>query len=105
MTRRTSTHRLRAHPSPTPQDLLDAPELAILAALDHTLDLAVYALVSIYPELTDPERPLWRRDASAAGHAAGIVIARTTGLKRAISEYRTALALPRETEPTEDIPF
>jgi len=92
---------------PTPADLALAPELAILAALDDILDLAVYALVSVYPELADPERPYWLRESTPAAHAAELLVARTSGLKLALTEYRKAVALRREDETPHDldVPF
>ena len=59
MTRRDPTASRAFDPIPTPDDLVDAPELAILVALDHTLELAASALACAHPELLDPERPYW----------------------------------------------
>jgi hypothetical protein len=55
---------------PTPAELDEAPELAMLAALDHTLEIALRALVAAHPQLGDSECPAWVRRASAAGDAA-----------------------------------
>ncbi len=96
---------MTSHPPVTPNDLIRDPELAILAALDHMLELAVYALVAIYPELTDSERPSWRRDDSAAGLAASHLIACSQELECAVCGYRTAILRARESEANEDLPF
>jgi hypothetical protein len=96
---------MSATSSPTPTDLRHDPELAIVAALDHTLRLAVAALVAIYPELSDSQRPLWRVEASASGEAASALVARSEALGQAISAYRAALLRARETELTDELPF
>jgi hypothetical protein len=96
---------LTLHPTPTPTDLRLDPELAILAALDHALELAVYALVAIHPELTDSEGPFWRREDSAIGHAANHIVDRSETLKQAIFEYQTAILNAREEEANDALPF
>ncbi len=96
---------MTSQPPITPNDLRRDPELAILDTLDHTLKLAVYALVAIYPELTDSERPFWRREVSATGHAARYLIACSEELELAICGYRTAILWVREAEANEDLPF
>ncbi len=96
---------MTSHPPPTPDALRRDPELAILAALDHTLQLAVYALVAIYPDLTDSERPLWRCEDAEIDRAANHLVACTEPLRHAIDEFRTALTRARETEASEEFPF
>jgi len=94
-----------SHPPPTPDDLRCDPELAILAALDHTLKLAVYALVAIYPELTDPERPFWLREDSSVDRAAHHIVDRSEELKLAIFEYQDAIRRTQEAQANEEFPF
>ncbi len=89
----------------TPDDLRSDPELAILDALDYTLGLAIYALVAIYPELTDAEIPTWRRDDTPAGHAARHLITSSEQVHRAICRYRTAVLQTREADANQDLPF
>ena len=96
---------MTSHPPPTPDDLRCDPELAILAALDHTLKLAVHALVAIHPELTDPERPYWLHEGSTIGRAASHIVDRSEELKQAISEYQTAILRAREAGADEEFPF
>ena len=96
---------MTSHPPVTPNELRTDPELAILDALGHTLELAVYALVAIYPELTDSDRPSWRRENSAAGDAAARLIAGGQNLERAIFRYRTAILEAREAKVNQDLPF
>ena len=94
-----------SHPPLTPDDLRRDPELAILAALDHTLKLAVYALVAIYPDLTDSDRPAWRREVTQIDHAANHLVVCTEPLRRAIGEFQTAIRQAREAEANEEFPF
>lgn len=74
MTRLDTPEGPKIDRTPTPEDLVDAPELAILAALERTLDLVVRALVSAHPELADPERPYWLRQASRMPSAAETLV-------------------------------
>jgi hypothetical protein len=92
-------------PRVTPNDLRLDPELAILDALDHTLELVVYVLVAIYPELTDSQIPLWQRDDSAPGRAASHLIACSQELEQAVCDYRTAIVRARESETNGNLPF
>ncbi len=96
---------MTSQPSVTPNDLRSDPELAILDALHYTLGLAVYALVAIYPELTDSEKPSWQRDDSMAGDAAAHLIACGQQLEWAVSGYREAILRAKEAETDEDLPF
>jgi hypothetical protein len=85
--------------------LRDTRFFDLLYRLDHTLKLAVYALVAIYPELTDAEQPFWRRDGSATGDVASHLLACSEKLERAICGYRTAILGAREAKTNEDLPF
>ena len=96
---------MTSQPSVTPNDLRSDPELAILGALDHTIGLAVYALVAIYPELTDAEIPAWRQDHSTTGLAARHLITCTQELQSAVGHYRDAIRRAREAEVNEELPF
>ncbi len=96
MTRRDPPEGRKIDRTPTPDDLVDAPELAILAALDRTLDLAVRALVCAYPELTDPERPYWLCQASPIATAAETLVHQTVDMKQALIAYREAVEIQRQ---------
>jgi hypothetical protein len=48
--------------STTPDDLATTPELALMVALEASLDLAQRALVAAHPELSDSSRPSWRHE-------------------------------------------
>ena len=89
----------------TPDELRSDPELAILDALDYTLGLASYALVAIYPELTDVEMPPWRRVDTEAGHAASHLITCSEEVHRAVCRYQTAVLQAREADENRGLPF
>ena len=102
MTRKPMASKLprrTQHPWPTPEELGDAPELAVLALLDANLELALRALVAAHPALGDPDRPAWTLDHSPSGRAAETFLARAKGLHRALETYRDAVALHRDTFP------
>jgi len=102
VTRRGPPRSGTCDPTPTPDDLECAPELAILAALDHTLELAIAALVCAHPELRDPERPYWLGSPTHSLTLAKTLVRRTHALQRAIRAYRRALEMRRRHEnPTE----
>ena len=92
-------HRRIQHSWPTPEELGEAPELAVLALLDANLDLALRALVSAHPQLADPDRPAWTLDQSPSGRAAENFLARAKALHRALETYRDAVTLGRDTSP------
>ncbi len=96
---------MTSHLPPTPDDLRRDPELAIFDVLDHTLKLAVYALVAIYPQLTDPERPFWLHEDSGTGRAAKLVVGCSEELIKVVCDYRTAILRDREEEINEALPF
>jgi hypothetical protein len=91
---------------PTPDQIAEVPELAILAALEDTLDLALRALVAAHPQLANPETPFWARDASPARGAADRILAAALRLARALRRYRRAVTPSRRPgDPDPDIPF
>ena len=80
---------------PTPLDLSNDPELAVLAALDLLLELSVTALHTTYPDLgaDDPEPH------RLTAHA-GSIIEASYHLRDLLKGYRAALA-----RHYRDIPF
>ena len=102
MTRRNPPHGRKTDRMPTPDDLADAPELAILAGLDHTLDLAVRALVSTHPELADPERPYWLRRPSRMATVAETLVDQADAMKQALVAYQEAVQIQRRTKAPEN---
>jgi hypothetical protein len=93
MTRRDPPDDRKIDRTPTPDDLAHAPELAILAALDQTLDLVVRALLCAHPELADPERPYWLREVSPGATAAETLVDQTADIKQALIAYREAVEI------------
>ena len=100
--RSVSLHRI-----PTPDELADNPELALLHALDAVLDLVPRALVATHPELADPDAPFWVREASTTTRHAHHIVAAAHRLQQHIRAYRAAITRARD-QPAEsdpEIPF
>ena len=105
MTRKPMASKLprrTQHSWPTPEELGEAPELAVLALLDANLEIALRALASAHPALADPDRPAWTLDHSPSARAAENFLARAKGLYRALETYRDAVALGRNTFPDDN---
>lgn len=80
--------------APTPDQLDDAPQLAVLAVLELCLGAAVSAIIAMHPELRsgnglEDEQP--RRPAVWVGHE---LIGQSHALRDAIHRYRIALEIP-----------
>ena len=108
MIRRESPDGRKIDRTPTPDDLTRAPELAILAALESVMELVVRALVCAHPELADPERPYWLRQASRTTIAAETLVDQAAEMKQAVTKYREAVEVRRQDEAAEhpgDLPF
>ena len=86
---------------PTPYEVDRAPELAVLAALDSTLEAAKRALFAAHPELCD-ERIL--RYGSPSVISGARLVSRATKLQVALLRYRQAVLSesPLESEATDD---
>ncbi len=97
-----STHRI-----PTPHELADNPELALLHALDDILDLVPRALVATHPGLADPDVPFWVREASEPTRLANPIVMGTHRLQQHIRAYRDAITRLRDqrVESDPEIPF
>jgi hypothetical protein len=101
MTRRDPPDAQKIDRTPTPDNLADAPELAIPAALDQTLDLVARALVCAHPELVDPDRPYWLRQASHPATAAETLVHQTADMKQALISYQEAVEIRRRDNASE----
>ncbi len=88
MPRRPSRPRL-----PTPDEIARSPELAILAAIENALDIAIVALVAAQPEL-QPTADQHDATSTAVASAADLVVTCTQSLAAAIADYRAALPAP-----------
>ena len=88
---------------PTVAEIEHAPQLAVLAALQGTLEAADCALSAAHPEIAlDPECPYWA--AGAHRLAAERVLALVQRLQRALLRYRDTAAPDADDEPSrEDI--
>lgn len=73
------------NPMPTPYELNDAPELAVLAALDFTLEVATRALIAAYPELCEDKLPRYRIKPVICGDR---ILSRAIKLQVALARYR-----------------
>ena len=92
---------------PTPDELVDAPELAILHALDQILNLAPRVLVTAHPQLADTGAPFWLIEASKTAQTAAGIVSDAHRLQRLIRAYRRAISLARDqrSEVDPEIPF
>lgn len=91
--------------SPTPIEIADVPELAILAALEDILDLALRALCAAHPQLGDLDCPYWAQYPSPARAAADRIVDAAAPLTRALDAYRRAVTPPHRHGPDPDAPF
>ncbi len=76
---------------PTPPEIEQAPEIALLSVLQRTLDVTVYALLAIHPYLTADE-PCYRHLDLPEINAADAVLAHAHRLRDALDRYRRAIA-------------
>jgi hypothetical protein len=102
---------------PAPPEIEHAPEIAVLAVLRRTLDLAVYALLASHPCLSDLEPSYHLQHPEV--RAADLVLARAHRLRDALDHYRAAIAAlyartaaktppasdPGDSGGADDIPF
>jgi hypothetical protein len=77
---------------PTPDEVNTAPELAVLAVLDATLEAATRALVAAYPELCDDEGPPSTFEPVICGRR---FLSRANKLQNALVRYRKAVLRER----------
>ena len=82
--------------------LQSAPELALLAAIDHSLLLARFALVVAHPELVDDGFP---SDGLIADEVARQLVDAITNLSKVIARYHAAVAADVHRDIDADIPF
>lgn len=87
----------------SPQQVAEAPELLVLAALDTNLWTLQVALVAAFPELVDE----WARQRDGPALRAARRLCRGAAtLERAITYYRKVLLTEHSPPPTSgDLPF
>ena len=92
---------------PTPDELADNPEFALLHALEDILDLVPRVLVAAHPELADPGAPFWVREASKTTRYANDIVGDAHRLQQYIRAYRDAITLARDqcVESDPETPF
>lgn len=73
---------------PTPTDLMDSPQLAILVALDTTLVAAMRALLAVHSEFLDDTFP---RNMTELDLWADRLIYQGYQLEKTLAKYRAAL--------------
>lgn len=89
---------------PTPPQLEQAPELAVLVALDSTLEVAACAVQVVHPEIDDdPECPYWAAPPDRL--AAENLLVLIDRLRTALARYREALPEAPPAEPIPDNPY
>ena len=95
MTTTRRARRVREHPPETltPFAVMDAPELAALALLEHAIDVASIALLAQHLDLLDPDPPR-KRDPQPGGDLTTPFFARARALSAVIRRYRAAVAHP-----------
>lgn len=91
--------------STTPDELATTPELALMLALEASLDLTQRALVAAHPELSDPPRPSWRRELDPSCRSAEHFVAVALELGAIIGDYRRAALEERQRLIDDDLPF
>lgn len=81
----------------TPFAVMDVPELAALALLEHAIDVARVAVLAQHLELIDPDAP-FRCDPRPNNDVTGVFFVRAHALSVAIRRYRAAVvpAEPRD---------
>lgn len=91
---------------PTPPEISRAPQYAILAALDATLQLTYFALIAEHPEICDqdPEGPVLPARSPAA--IASMICLAIPDVQSLIRHYRAAVDLANAEPPTStDVSF
>ena len=77
---------------PTPREIEEDPELAVLAAVAPALDALAGALLAAHPVICDDERPYWLSRPSPAAGVARQMVTVAGRLGRLIERYRSLVA-------------
>ena len=103
--RRSAPRSLPPTPaSPTPNELVAAPELALLVALHQLLDLVNFTLAAVHPELASEPSLLHPLDPQAV--LADQIVQHGARLAQAMTRYRAAtLAVLNRPDTNDDLPF
>lgn len=89
---------------PTPEQIVEFPELVPLHALAHGIELTVRSIVAAHPGLGDFEAPYWVLDRSRTRHVAHRLVIAASHLQNQIDEYILYLGRDRQNhrDPLED---
>ena len=104
----STTRRSRRTPSPppaplTPHELAAAPELAVLAALQHLIELTTLTLVAVHPDLISDRSSLHPLDAQTV--LADKLIQLSSRLANAVTCYHIAALASLRRPDSDDLPF
>lgn len=97
------TEAAASRASPTPEELAVVPELAVLAALQHVLELTTLTLVAMHPELVGDRSYLRPLDPQAL--LADQLITLGMRLAKVVVGYRVVALASRHAPDTDDLPF
>ena len=101
--RRRPTQAAAPRASPTPEELAAVPELALLAALQHVLELTTLTLVAMHPELVSDRSYLRPLDPQAL--LADQLITLGMRLAKVVVGYRVVALASLHAPDTDDLPF
>ena len=101
--RRRPTQASAPRASPTPEELAAVPELALLAALQHVLELTTLTLVAMHPELVSDRSYLRPLDPQAL--LADQLITLGMRLAKVVVGYRVVALASLHAPDTDDLPF
>jgi hypothetical protein len=92
------------HTLPTPPELLLAPELALIALLDHALLLTIRTLIAAHPQLCNHENPYWIPKTPSTITAQAI-LSTVYSLQQCLDDYRHQLHLEFNPTTTDHDPY
>jgi hypothetical protein len=93
-------------PLPTPPEIGEAPERAILAALETTLHLTLASMAAEYPEVFESEGLLEMERPFIPSWVADAIVSQGRALLDTLESYRHALEVAHRRDarpPTDDI--
>jgi len=95
-------------PLPTPRQIAEDPEIAILRALELETELAVRALIAAHRELEGHEVPYWAGEPSGSRAITREIVTAAISLQTAIEAYLRAVEAERLSETPafdDELPF
>jgi hypothetical protein len=92
-----------SEPLPTPPELDQAPELALIAVLEITLEITVRALVAAHPQLCEHQRPYWIPQ-TPSSTIAQVIVSTVDSLQQSLHDYRHHINMEMNPCTSEDEP-